>query len=68
MYGGQVLKKKVKFGEKYKFSNLRNNIKFIRKMIEEDLNDDTIEKFIEEVNTVYKLHNFTISHIYQYVE
>jgi len=68
MYGGQVLKKKVKFGDKYKFSNLRSNIQFIRKMIEEDLNDDTIDKFIEEVNIVYKLHNFTISHIYQYVE
>jgi len=68
MYGGQVLKKKVKYGEKYKFKNLRKNIKFIRKMIEEDLNDDTIQKFIEEVNIVYKLHNFTISHIYQYVE
>lgn len=68
MYGGQFLRKKVKFGEKYKFTNLRKNIKFIRKMIEEDLNDDTIEKFINEVNIAYKLHNFTISHIYQYVE
>lgn len=68
MYGGQFLKKKVKFGDKYKFKNLRKNIKFVRQLIEEDLNDDTLEKFIDEVKTIYMLHNFTISHIYQYVE
>lgn len=68
MYGGQFLRKKVKYGEKYKFTSLRKNIKFIRKLIEEDLNDDTLEKFIEEVKIAYMLHNFTLTHIYQYVE
>jgi len=56
MYGGQILKKKVRFGEKYEFKDLRDSIKTIRKEIEDGLNEQNVDQFIDEVNKTYDFH------------
>lgn len=56
MYGGQIIKRNIKFNSKYEFTNLRENIKFIRKLIEQDLDSSNVDKFIEEVNKTYDFH------------
>jgi heme oxygenase len=56
LYGGQILKKKVEFGEKYEFKNVRKAIKTVRKLIEKGLNESNVDRFIEEVNKSYAFH------------
>lgn len=56
LYGGQILKKKVKFGSKYEFNDVRRSIRIVRKLIEKDLNDSNVELFIKEVNKSYQFH------------
>jgi heme oxygenase len=56
MYGGQIIKKNIRFNSKYDFLNIRNKIKFIRKLIEENLDKSNVDNFIEEVNKTYDFH------------
>jgi len=57
MYGGQIIKKNIKFNSKYNFLNLRESIKTIRTFLEEDLTENNVESFINEVNISYKFHH-----------
>jgi heme oxygenase len=68
MYGGQILKKKVKHGEKYQFNNLRKCIKTVRKKIEEDIDESNIDKFILEVNVTYDFHYKLADKVYECTE
>jgi len=65
MYGGQIIKKKVKFGSKYEFKNLRDDIKFIRTYLEEDLTEQNVYPFIEEVKKTYHFHKDLVDNIYK---
>jgi hypothetical protein len=56
LYGGQILKRNVKFKNKYNFKDVRNCIKIVRKLIEKDLNETNVNDFIEEVNKSYAFH------------
>ena len=56
LYGGQILKKNIKFVNKYAFKDVRKCIKTVRKLIEKDLNESNVEKFIEEINIAYAFH------------
>jgi len=57
MYGGQIIKRNIKFNSKYDFVNLRWSIKTIRQILEEDVTLDNVDKFIEEVNKSYEYHH-----------
>jgi heme oxygenase len=56
MYGGQIIKRNIRFNSKYNFNDLRNEIKIIRRMIEDGLDEANVERFIEEVNKAYEFH------------
>jgi len=56
LYGGQILKKNIKFTNKYEFKDVRKCIKIVRKLIEKDLNDSNVNEFINEVNKSYNFH------------
>jgi len=66
MYGGQIIKRKVKFGTKYVFDNLRNKIKKLRHFIEQGLNRNNIQNFIEEINNSYDLHYKLVDKLSRY--
>jgi len=68
MYGGQILKKKVRFGSKYEFNNLRDSIKIIRRKIEEGLDNTNIDQFINEVNKTYDYHYKLADKVYECTE
>lgn len=57
MYGGQIIKKNIKFNSKYSFTNLRESIKTIRSYLEEDLTEENVNSFINEVNKSYEFHH-----------
>ena len=63
MYGGQIIKRNIRFNSKYDFDNLRDNIKIIRKLIEKDLDSTNVDKFIEEVNKTYDFHKDLVEKI-----
>lgn len=65
MYGGQIIKRNIKFNSKYDFYDLRNEIKCIRKLIEDNLDDSNVDKFIEEVNKTYDFHYKLAQSIYE---
>jgi heme oxygenase len=56
MYGGQIIKRNIRFNSKYGFYDLRNEIKVIRRMIEDGLDETNVDRFIEEVNKAYEFH------------
>lgn len=56
MYGGQIIKRNIRFNSKYNFNDLRNEIKIIRRMIEDGLDETNVDRFIEEVNKAYEFH------------
>jgi hypothetical protein len=56
MYGGQIIKRNIRFNSKYDFNDLRNEIKLIRRMIEDGLDETNVDSFIEEVNKAYEFH------------
>lgn len=66
MYGGQIIKRKVKFGTKYVFDDLRNKIKKLRHFIEQGLNRNNIQNFIEEINNSYDLHYKLVDKLSRY--
>lgn len=68
LYGGQMLAKKVRFGNKYKFNSIRKCIKEVRIMIEDGLDNKSLDKFVSEVNLSYDFHNFLISDILRNVK
>jgi heme oxygenase len=57
MYGGQIIKRNIRFNSKYDFDDLRNEIKLIRRMIEDGLDETNVDRFIEEVNKAYEFHH-----------
>jgi len=57
MYGGQIIKRNIRFNSKYDFNDLRNEIKLIRRMIEDGLDETNVDSFIEEVNKAYEFHH-----------
>ena len=56
MYGGQIIKRNIRFNSKYDFNDLRNEIKIIRRMIEDGLDETNVDRFIEEVDKAYEFH------------
>lgn len=56
MYGGQIIKRNIKYNSKYDFINLRQSIKIVREILEEDVTFNNVDKFIEEVNRSYEYH------------
>lgn len=65
LYGGQILKNRVKFNSKYSFKNARRCIQIVRKYIEEGINDSNKEMFVYEVNKSYDLHYKLVDQIYE---
>ena len=68
MYGGQFLKKKVKYSSKYEFVNLRKSLKEVRLLIEEGLNETNIDAFIRETKRTYEFHSKILDKIYELTE
>lgn len=68
MYGGQIIKRYLKFGSKYNFYNVRQSIQTIRKQIEKDLNQNNVDQFIEEVNKTYQFHIDLVNNVYECTE
>jgi heme oxygenase len=64
MYGGQIIKKNIRFGSKYDFVDIRGDIKFVRQLIEDDLNSQNVDSFIDEVNTSYDYHYKLVERVY----
>ena len=65
MYGGQILAKNVRFGSKYRFNNLRNAIKTVRKLIEDGIDETNVNLFIKEANRTFDYHYKIIDKIYE---
>lgn len=63
MYGGQILKRNVRYNSKYNFKNLRWAIKTIRTLLEEEINENNFKQFIEEVNLCYDFHRNLVESI-----
>jgi heme oxygenase len=57
MYGGQIIKRNIRFTSKYEFQSLRKSIQEVRQIIEVGLDDTTVESFITEVNKAYEFHH-----------
>ena len=64
MYGGQMIKKNVKFNAKYKFNSVRQSIKDVRTMLEKDLTEDNVTDFISQVNASYNMHYVLADRVY----
>ena len=64
LYGGQILKNKVKYNERYTFYSVRKDIKFIRTFLEKDMNNENIESLIDSVNKAYIFHLELLNKIY----
>jgi len=64
MYGGQIIKKNIKFGSKYDFVDIRGDIKFVRQLIENNLNSQNVDSFIDEVNISYDYHYKLVERVY----
>lgn len=64
MYGGQIIKKNIRFGSKYDFVDIRSDIKFVRQLIEDGLNSQNVDSFIEEVNISYDHHYKLVERVY----
>jgi heme oxygenase len=64
MYGGQIIKKNIRFGSKYDFVDIRGDIKFVRQLIEDNLNSQNVDSFIDEVNTSYDYHYKLVERVY----
>ncbi len=68
MYGGQIIKRNIRFHSKYVFDNLRKDIQVIRTMIEDGLDDTNIHSLIEEVNKAYEYHHVLADNIHNLVD
>ena len=64
MYGGQIIKKNIRFRSKYEFVDIRGDIKFVRQLIEDNLNSQNVDSFIDEVNTSYDYHYKLVERVY----
>jgi heme oxygenase len=64
MYGGQIIKKNIRFGSKYDFVDIRGDIKFVRQLIENNLNSQNVDSFIDEVNKSYDFHYKLVEKVY----
>lgn len=65
MYGGQIIKKNIRYTNKYEFKTLRKDIRYVRKMIERDLDDSNIDNFIKEAIISYKFNYKLADYIYK---
>lgn len=65
MYGGQIIKRYLRYTKKYEFANVRLCIQKIRKQIEEDLNYSNVDEFIQGVKETYKFHYDLVEKIYK---
>jgi len=68
MYGGQVLRKKVRFNNKYEFKNLRKTIKRAREFIDKSVNEQNVDYFIQEANIAFDISRRLASSIEQNVK
>lgn len=68
MYGGQVLKNKVRFGNKYSFNDIRKTIKRARVFIDKSLTDKNVDIFIKEANKAYQMSFKLVECIERYVK
>jgi len=64
MYGGQMIKKHVRFGAKYNFNNVRQSIKDVRMLLEKDLTEENVTDFIAQVNVSYNMHHALADRVY----
>lgn len=63
MYGGQILKKKVRFANKYAFNNVRNNIKRAREFIDQSVTEQNVDSFIHEANKAFEFSHKLVESI-----
>jgi len=68
MYGGQVLKKKVKFGEKYKFKNIKKTISRAREFIDISITEQNVDCFIHEANKAFEFSHKLVELIERHVK
>lgn len=68
LYGGQIIKRYHRFGNKYVFTNVRASIQQVRKQIEEDLTEKNVDRFIEETKKTYQYHTDIVNKIYECTE
>jgi len=68
LYGGQIIKRYLRFGNKYVFTNVRKDIQQVRKQIEDSLTEENVDKFIVEVKKTYQFHTEIIDKIYDCTE
>ena len=63
-YGGQIIKKGLKYTSKYSIKDVRGFIRIVRAMIEEELNETNVEQFIGAINDSYDEHYKLVEKIY----
>jgi len=64
MYGGQIIKRNIKFASKYDFVDIRGDIRFVRQLIEDGINNENVDQFIEAVNASYDHHYNLVDKVY----
>jgi heme oxygenase len=67
MYGGQILKRKVRFNSALQFKDIRRKIKKIRTFIELGLNESNIYHFINHINNSYDEQYNMVDKIDKYI-
>lgn len=68
MYGGQIIKRYLRYGSKYDFHSVRHSIQTVRRHIEKDLNESNVDQFIVEVNKTYEFHIDLVNNVYACTE
>jgi len=67
MYGGQILKRRVRYNSVFQFKDIRSKIKKIRVFIELGLDEHNIQQFINHINNSYDLHYKMVDNIDKYL-
>lgn len=63
-YGGQIIKKGLKYTSKYDIKDVRHFIRVVRAMIEDGLDETNVERFISAINESYDEHYKLVEKIY----
>lgn len=63
-YGGQIIKRGLKYTSKYDIKDVRQFIRIVRAMVEEGLDETNTERFIGAINNSYDEHYKLVDKIY----
>lgn len=63
-YGGQIIRKGLKYTAKYDIRNVRSFIRIVRRIIEDGLNETNVERLIDAINHSYDDHYEMVDKIY----